>query len=149
MIQFCKERESDGGDGRKEYNEKMNKEEKQQFEEKLQEMGIEIDERGLPWYQRFIFRYFPQLGMCIFARGINADYSMLEILDKAFHQAKHVDIFPFSPKDGGQRGFMLVLDRKMAFYFYQDGESFQYDGYEMGEYKKGNVTVFDEIRNNE
>lgn len=124
----------------------MNKEEKQRFEEELQEMGVEVDTHGLLWYQRFILRYFPQLSMRIFARGINADYSMLEILDKIFHQAKHVAIFPFSPKDGGKRGFMLVLDSKMAFYFYQDGESFQYDGYEMGEYGKGDVTIFDEIK---
>jgi hypothetical protein len=124
----------------------MDKEEKQQLEEDLWEIGIPVDAHGLPWYQRFIFRFFPQMVMHTFAKKMGADYSMLEVLDKAFHRTQHVDIFPFSPKDGGQRGFMLVLGNKLAFYFYQDGESFRYDGYEMGEYEKGNVAVFDETK---
>lgn len=51
-----------------------------------------------------------------------------------------VDIFP---SESGKRGFVLILDRKRAFYFYQDGDHFFYDGCEVGEYEKGEVTIFD------
>jgi hypothetical protein len=67
------------------------------------------------------------------------------VFDKAravFGSAERIDLYPLS---GSQRGFILVLDLKTALYFYQDGDHFKYDGFEMGEYEKGNVTVFDNV----
>ena len=40
---------------------------------------------------------------------------------------------------------MLVIDQKDALYFYQDGDHFSYDGCEIGEYEKGEVTIFDNL----
>jgi hypothetical protein len=119
---------------------------KKEIKERLQEAGIGIDEHVLPWHRRLLLRFWPRMAMRIFSREIDADYSVLESINGALQGIEHVDIFPFSPREGGHRGFMLVLDRKMALYFYQDGESFRYDGYEMGEYDKGDVSVFDDMK---
>ena len=44
------------------------------------------------------------------------------------------------------RGFILVMDRKTALFFYQQGDHFSYDGFEMGQYNKGEVTVVDTLK---
>ena len=41
---------------------------------------------------------------------------------------------------------MIVIDRSTALYFYQDSDHFKYDGFEIGEYEKGDVTIFDNFR---
>ena len=67
------------------------------------------------------------------------------IFDKAheiFDGAKRIDLYPTA---SAERGFILVLDLKTALYFYQDGDHFKYDGFEMGEYNKGDVTILDNI----
>ena len=45
-------------------------------------------------------------------------------------------------KTGG-RGFQIIVDNKFSLYFYQDGKHFKYDGWEVGEYEDGDITVFD------
>ncbi|MFH1990390.1 MAG: hypothetical protein ABIJ19_00855, partial [Patescibacteria group bacterium] len=58
---------------------------------------------------------------------------------------RRIDILP---SESGLRGFVVVLDRKTAIYFYQDGDHFVYDGFEMGRYDKGDVTIFDNTKRN-
>jgi hypothetical protein len=60
-----------------------------------------------------------------------------------FSQVEKVDIVP-SRSD--LRGFQIILDRGFSLFFYQDGDHFVYDGFEMGPYKAGDVTVFDDYR---
>lgn len=60
-----------------------------------------------------------------------------------FATAKRVDIFPLT---SGERGFVLMLNKNTALYFYQDGDHFIYDGFEVGEYDGGDVTIFDHLR---
>lgn len=59
---------------------------------------------------------------------------------EAFTKSQRVDILPAI---AGGRGFQIVLDRKLSFYFFQDGDHFVYDGWEIGDYEKGDVSVFD------
>lgn len=59
-----------------------------------------------------------------------------------FSRVRRVDLLPLS---SGYRGFMIVLDKKTALYFHQDYDHFVYDGFEMGKYEKGDVTIFDDI----
>lgn len=57
-----------------------------------------------------------------------------------FGKAKRID---FQLSKSNSRGLIIILDQKLSLYFYQNGGSFKFDGYEMGEYDKGEVTVFD------
>lgn len=109
----------------------------------------EIEEAGVKKYQyesfifKFLNKYFPwilDLGFSIFAKFHLHEVSALH---KELNKSKSIDIFPTSRN----RGFILVIDRKKALYFYQDGDHFSYDGCEVGEYEKGNVTIFDNIKN--
>lgn len=47
------------------------------------------------------------------------------------------------PTKTGGRGFRIILNNKLCLYFYQDGKHFKYDGWEVGEYEDGDITVFD------
>ena len=52
--------------------------------------------------------------------------------------AQKIDIVPLGP---GSQGFQFIIDSSTSLYFYQDGDHFVYDGYEMGQYGKGEVTI--------
>ncbi len=60
-----------------------------------------------------------------------------------FSKIRRVDLLPLKL---GYRGFMIVLDKKTALYFHQDYDHFIYDGFEIGEYEKGDVTIFDDLK---
>ena len=57
-----------------------------------------------------------------------------------FGRVERVDIVP---SRSNMRGFQIVLDGLLSLYFSQDGDHFAYDGFEMGLFEDGDVTVFD------
>jgi hypothetical protein len=40
----------------------------------------------------------------------------------------------------------MVLDQTTALFFYQEDDYFKYDGFEIGEYQVGEVSVFDDVQ---
>ena len=65
------------------------------------------------------------------------------VFDKAHEVFAEIERIDIVPHVGTERGFRIILDGKTSLWFYQDGDHFKYDGFEMGEYEKGEVTVFD------
>lgn len=65
-----------------------------------------------------------------------------ERIHAVLDRSRRVDLEPTS---GPGRGFRLIVDRRLALYFRQEGDGFDYDGYEVGEYDKGDVTILDGI----
>lgn len=94
----------------------------------------------ISWYRKLLLKFWPRLAFRGFAKELGIDNLGFEKGQEVFGNAGRIDIYPVS---GNIRGFILVLDLKIAFYFYQDGDHFVYDGFEMGEYQKGDVTIFD------
>ncbi|MEK7065330.1 MAG: hypothetical protein AAB963_02700 [Patescibacteria group bacterium] len=71
----------------------------------------------------------------------SGDMSRLNI---PWHKKLILKFFPLQPLSGNDgRGFIIFVDNKISFWFFQDGDHFKYDGFEMGEYGDGNVQVFD------
>ena len=66
-------------------------------------------------------------------------WGMIKKMHQLFASAERVDVLPTE----GIRGFRLVLNNRFAIYFFQDGDNFAYDGFEVGEYETGEVTIFD------
>jgi len=97
----------------------------------------------IPWHHKLLLKFYPKASFKIFAKELDIDNPLFDKIHDAFDDIERIEIFPTK---GGKRGFVLVLDQKTALFFYQDGDHFKYDGFEMGEYKKGDVTVFDHIR---
>lgn len=97
------------------------------------------------WFTKLLIKLWPTLTMKYMARKMSIKNPIFNQVHHAFFRVKRIDLIPFSPNQLGQRGFMIILDRKTALYFYQDDDHFIYDGYEMGEYDKGNVTIFDNL----
>lgn len=102
-----------------------------------------LKESGIDFWTRILLKVSPFRGMKRLSRkmGVNPD-----IADKAqelFADTKRIDIVPLG---AGSRGFQIIIDSSTSLYFYQDGDHFIYDGYEMGKYDKGDVTIFDDLK---
>ena len=92
---------------------------------------------------QLLLRLWPSLGFRLFARDQGDGNGTYEKLHEALAGCERVD---FEPSPGNQRGFRIVLDKRTALYFYQNGDHFEYDGFELGEYEAGDVTVLDSLR---
>ncbi len=98
---------------------------------------------NLNWWQKFKLKYFPMSFLSGYAKEMGVEGGITDKLDKVFRSAETVDIVPTSVG----RGFIVTINRKASFWFYQDGDHFKYDGYEIGEYDKADVTIFDKLKN--
>jgi len=102
-----------------------------------------MKELHMTWFDRMLLKMRPQMFFHRFARhmGIrNPSYSKAHEL---FDKVERIDLFPLN---SNSRGFMIVLDGNTSLWFCQNGDHFEYDGFEMGEYEKGDVTVFDSLK---
>lgn len=102
-----------------------------------------MKEIRLRWYEKVFYKFFPCLFIKKFLKERGVENSIFDKLHEIFVKVKRIDIIPLH---SGTRGFMLILDRKTALYFYQDSDHFIYDGFEIGKYDKGDVTIFDSIK---
>lgn len=94
------------------------------------------------WYDRILIRIWPTGFAKFVAWMMGCPPSLIRDAHSLFYDAT-VDIVP--TKTGG-RGFRIVIDKKLSLYFYQDGKHFYYDGWEVGEYEDGDITIFDHHR---
>jgi len=97
----------------------------------------------ISWHRKLLLKFWPRAAFKLFAKELGIANPVFDKAHDIFSCAERIDLQPVA---GGQRGFILILDSKTALYFYQDGDHFKYDGFEMGKYKKGDVTIFDNIR---
>ncbi len=95
------------------------------------------------WFDKFLLKHWPNIAMRHLANKMDIQNVVFDKLHEAFDGSDRIDIFPTH----GTRGFILILDRETALYFYQEGDHFKYDGFEMGPYEKGDVTIFDHLNN--
>ncbi len=101
-----------------------------------------MKEEKLNPFVKFFLKFWPRLGMLYLSKKIGIKKPIFGKAHELFSKSERIDIFPAATP----RGFIIVLDRETALYFYQDGDHFVYDGFEMGEYEKGDVTIFDSLK---
>ena len=102
-----------------------------------------MQEIKINWFTKLLLKLWPGLAMMRLAKKMGIANPIFDKAHDVFSQVKRIDILP---SVSGYRGFQLILDKKTALYFYQDGDHFVYDGFEMGKYEKGDVTIFDDLR---
>ena len=112
-------------------------------ESELEKLGI--GKLGVPWHTRIMLKFWPRFYMWRAAKKIGVTDPLFDKAHEIFSKVERIDLFPSGGAEG--RSLIMVLDSKTALFFYQDGNHFKYDGFEMGEYNKGEVTVFDKIKN--
>lgn len=95
------------------------------------------------WFTKLMLRFAPRTFLKQFAKQQGLDEKKINYAAKLFSKSNRIDIQPLSSRNG--RGFVIFLDNKLSLHFYQDGDHFYYDGPEIGDYKNGDVTVFDSI----
>lgn len=91
------------------------------------------------WYQKMLFRLFPVTSLKYVAWKMGCSFSFIGH-GHIFFEGASVDIVPTKLS---VRGFRIILNNKLCLFFYQDGKHFKYDGWEVGEYEDGDITVFD------
>ncbi len=123
----------------------MDKFEREKLEEELKESEVAYDPKAFKPgpLTRLMLRLSPTAGFKMLNKKLGIKNDAFDKAHEVFSNVKRVDIFPAA---AGNRGFILVLDKKTALYFYQDGDHFVYDGFEMGEYDGGDVTIFDGLK---
>ena len=94
---------------------------------------------------KLFIKLFPRTFLKQAARQQNINPQKLNYAEKLFRDCRRIDIEPLGDSS---RGFILFLDNKLSLWFYQDGEHFIFNGYEIGEYDDCEVTVFDNLNNN-
>jgi hypothetical protein len=95
------------------------------------------------WFTKILMRFAPKTFLLFAAKKQGIKPQRIDYAMKLFGGNSRVDIHPLPSQSG--RGFIVILDNKLSLYFYQDGDHFYYDGCEMGEYEKGDVTIFDRL----
>ncbi|HCR41884.1 TPA: hypothetical protein DIV45_00745 [Patescibacteria group bacterium] len=97
---------------------------------------------NISWQRKLLLKLWPILAFKLFAKEMGIANPIFDKAQDVFNSSERIDLYPTA---SAERGFILVLDLKTALYFYQDGDHFKYDGFEMGEYDKGNIAIFDHI----
>ena len=92
---------------------------------------------------RLMLRFIPVVGFKMLNKKLGVKNGAFEKAHDVFSRVDRVDLFP---SGSGSRGFILILDKKTALYFYQNSDHFVYDGFELGEYDGGDVTLFDGLK---
>ncbi len=96
------------------------------------------------WLKLIAF-FSPKILFKLAAKERDWDSDKIEAATKLFSGAQQIDFWPSGGREG--RSLIITLDNKMALFFYQNGDTFSYDGFEIGLYENGEVTVFDSIKN--
>ena len=94
--------------------------------------------------EELLLKFCPTLAMRYFAKQIGIKNIVFDKFHETLFKVDRIDFFPVY----GGRGFVLVINNETALFFYQEGDHFVYDGYEMGKYNKGDVTILDNIKKN-
>ncbi|NTW13914.1 MAG: hypothetical protein HGA31_02690 [Candidatus Moranbacteria bacterium] len=97
----------------------------------------------------FPFRFLERFAPWLLPTAVNLSFILFERDAEKIHavldKSRRIDIEPLS---GSGRGFRLIVDRRTAYIFHQEGDGFDYDGYEVGDFEKGDVTIFDDLNEN-
>lgn len=99
-----------------------------------------LKEGGIDLWTRILLRISPLRGIKRLSRRLGLNQDFADKAHEVFVETTRIDIVPSS---SGVRGFQLIINGNTALYFNQDGDHFVYDGFEIGEYEKGEVTIFD------
>jgi len=123
----------------------MDKFQREKLEEELKGSGVEYNPKAFKpsLLIRLILRLNPTAGFKMLNKRLGIKNDAFDKAHEVFSSVERVDIFPTA---AGGRGFIFVLDKKTALYFYQDGDHFVYDGFEIGDYDGGDVTIFDGLK---
>ncbi len=95
----------------------------------------------IPFWLNILFLIWPRMAIRYMAWRSGFPLRVVEDLHGVFSRSGRIDLFPLLER----RGFMLVIENTLSLWFYQDGDGFKYDGFELGPYEKGDVTIFDHL----
>lgn len=103
-----------------------------------------LDKMKVSWLTRTLLAISLSWGMSRLAKELSIPgIETSKAAHALFQKVERVDIVP---SHSNMRGFQLILDGLLSLYFSQEGDHFVYDGFEMGPYDDGDVTILDKLR---
>ncbi len=109
----------------------------------MRKFRIDKNIMKINWFSKLLMHWHPAGFFRLAAREQGVAYDKVEASEKLFRDAKRVDFQPSGGSNG--RGLIITIDNNLSLFFCQDGNTFSYDGFEMGPYENGEVTVFDKL----
>jgi uncharacterized membrane protein (UPF0136 family) len=103
-----------------------------------------LEKARVSWLTKILLGISLSWGMARLARELNLPG--IEASKKAHALFQKIGRIDFVPSRSTMRGFQIILDGLLSLYFSQEGDHFVYDGFEMGPYDDGDVTVLDKLR---
>jgi hypothetical protein len=103
-----------------------------------------LERAKVSWLTKILLGISLSWGMARLARELNSP--CIETSKKAHALFQGIGRIDFVPSRSTMRGFQIILDGLLSLYFSQEGDHFVYDGFEMGPYDEGDVTVLDKLR---
>ncbi|MFH1427020.1 MAG: hypothetical protein ABIG60_00615 [Patescibacteria group bacterium] len=100
----------------------------------------DLKEIKISFATRLLFWLFPNFTAKRLAKRSIENKIAFDKLHEVFAKTKRIDLFKTA---GNERGFIFVLDQCTALFFYQNGDHFEYDGWETGKYGIGDITILD------
>lgn len=108
---------------------------------KQKKSNDDISKLKISWYDKLLVKFFPVQFFNRQTKKMGIDDKLIDLSFELF-QGKKIHIKPYR---AGSRGFIINLDNKFTLWFNQEGDHFVFDGFEIGEYDDGDVTVFDNL----
>lgn len=103
-----------------------------------------LERAKVSWLTKVLLGISLSWGMSRLARELSLPG--IETSKKAHALFQKVGRVDFIPSRSSMRGFQIILDGLLSLYFSQEGDHFVYDGFEMGPYDEGDVTILDKLR---
>jgi uncharacterized membrane protein (UPF0136 family) len=103
-----------------------------------------LEQAKVSWLTKILLGISLSWGLARLARELSLPG--IETSKKAHALFQKVARVDFVPSRSTMRGFQIILDGLLSLYFSQEGDHFVYDGFEMGPYDEGDVTVLDKLR---
>ena len=106
--------------------------------------GDFLENAKVSWFTRTLLSVSLAWGMSRLAKELCSPG--IEMSKKAHGFFAKVERVHLVPSRSSMRGFQIVIDNMLSLFFCQDGDHFVYDGFEMGPYDDGDVTVLDRLK---
>jgi uncharacterized membrane protein (UPF0136 family) len=103
-----------------------------------------LEQAKVSWLTKILLGISLSWGLSRLARELSLPG--IETSKKAHALFQKIERVDFVPSRSPMRGFQIILDGLLSLYFSQEGDHFIYDGFEMGPYDEGDVTVLDKLR---
>lgn len=96
---------------------------------------ITMDERKINFIKKLLGSD-PTEAFRFVAADEGLDLGIVDHAESIFRKVRRIDLVKMHP---AAKGFIIILDQRLSLWFFKRGDSFSYDGFEIGPYGRGRL----------